>query len=101
MDFEIISANNINKYVDDNNSIIIDIRNPQDYYKGHIPTAVNIPYKDFETIKSQLSKNKTLVFYCERGSKSLILARDLCKKGYIVKSMYGGIGEYRGALEFF
>ena len=99
MNFEIISANSIDEYIGNINVIIIDLRSPYDYYKGHIPTAVNIPYRDFEKGKHGLAKNKTLIFYCERGSTSLILARDLSEEGYKVKSIYGGIGAYRGSVE--
>lgn len=98
MEFETISANKLSEYIGNNDVIIIDIRSPSEYYKGHIPTAINIPYKDFNNIKKQIPK-KTLILYCDRGGTSMVLARDLSKEGYKVKNVYGGIKAYRGQLE--
>lgn len=100
MNFEIINPNEIEEYIKSNKAIVIDIRSPYDYSNGHIPSAINIPYHDFEAVKEQIAKDKTLVLYCERGGTSLILARDLSKEGYNVKNIYGGIGAYRGPLEY-
>lgn len=99
MNFDTISASKIDEYFNDNNVIIIDVRNHYDYSQGHIPTAINIPYNEFHEVKRSLPRNKTLILYCERGGTSIILARDLCKEGYIVKNIYGGINAYRGPLE--
>lgn len=98
MNFETISVNKIDEYVRDINSIIIDIRSPSEYYKGHIPSAINIPYSDFGKSVGNLTKEKFLIIYCERGGTSLILSRELAKKGYRVKNIYGGINAYRGKL---
>ncbi len=99
MYFESISANEVYEYFDNNNAIIIDIRIPYEYYNGHIPTAINIPYQDFNEYKDRLPKDKELILYCERGGTSIILSRDLSKEGFKVKNIYGGINAYRGPLE--
>lgn len=99
MKFETISANKIEECIENKDMIIIDIRNSDEYYKGHIPTSINIPYKIFNKIKRRLPKKKTLIFYCERGGASLILSRDLAKEGYMVSNIYGGINAYRGVLD--
>ena len=99
MNFETINAKKVEEYARNNNGIIIDVRNPDNYIKGHIPKAINIPYNMFEEVKSKLPKDKILILYCERGSLSLILCRDLCKEGFNVKNVYGGISSYRGEIE--
>ena len=96
MNFEIIGVNKIDEYINNNNAIIVDIRSYSEYNKGHIPTAINIPYNEFEIAKDYISKDKVLVLYCERGGTSLALSRDLSRKGYNVKNIYGGISAYRG-----
>jgi Rhodanese-related sulfurtransferase len=98
MAFETIRAKDIDYYIGKNDVQIIDLRNPPEYGRGHIPTAINIPYNDFEYKKKQLSRNSTLILYCGRGSLSLLLARDLNNEGYQVKNIYGGISAYRGRL---
>ena len=46
--------------------LVIDSRNPEEYTDIHIPGAVNLPYKKFDTDKHLLPSEKSirLVFYC-------------------------------------
>lgn len=98
MSFDTIKANDLINYIGRPNVLIIDLRNYEDYIKGHIPTAVNIPYNSLEHVRYKLNKNKLLLFYCDRGHLSLMAARDLMKYGYNIKSLYGGIQSYYGRL---
>ncbi|MGB8455536.1 MAG: rhodanese-like domain-containing protein [Anaerocolumna sp.] len=98
MTFETIRAKDIENYIGKYNVLIIDLREPQEYNKAHIPTAINIPYMDFENKKSKLPSDRLLILYCDRGNLSLLLARELSNDGYQVKNIYGGIRAYRGQL---
>jgi len=57
------------------NFIIIDARHPDDYNKAHIPNAINIfPQHDEATFVGQLlqlSREKTIVIYCDGGTCDL------------------------------
>ena len=99
MKFETISASKIEECILNKDMISIDVRNSDEYHKGHIPTSFNIPYIQFDKLKENLPKEKTLIIYCERGGVSLILSRDLAKEGYMVNNIYGGINAYGGVLE--
>lgn len=99
MSFETIRANDVMYYINQPNVLIIDLRDKDDYIRGHIPSAVNIPYKNLENEKDNLNKDMLLIFYCDRGHISLMAARDMMKYGYHhIKSMYGGIRAYHGKL---
>lgn len=98
MSLDTISAKEVDKYIESDEAIIIDIREKYEFENGHIQNAINIPYHDFECNTSMLSQNKTILLYCERGNLSLYLGRDLSRYGYTVKSLYGGIISYRGCL---
>jgi rhodanese-related sulfurtransferase len=98
MSFETIRANDVMNYIGRPNVLIIDLRDKKDYLKGHIPSAVNIPYDNLEEEKYTLSRNKLLIFYCDRGHLSLMASRDLMKYGYQIKSMHGGLQAYHGKL---
>ena len=77
-------------------SILVDVREADEYASGHIPNAVNEP---LSTIKqTTLPKDKPLFLYCLRGTRSKQAARILRSRGYTVKSI-GGIGRYKGELE--
>lgn len=98
MSFETIKANDVVYYIGRPNVLIIDLRDREEYVKGHIPSAVNIPYENLEHERHMLNKNALLILYCDRGHISLMAARDLMKYGYHIKSMYGGIRAYHGKL---
>jgi rhodanese-related sulfurtransferase len=43
---------------------VVDVRLKEDYKKGHIPTAINIPYDEWNNFDQKLDKNKVNVIYC-------------------------------------
>ena len=94
MSFDTISARNISKYSDASRYMIIDIRDRSEYARGHIPGAVNIPYGDLDMHMRRFSRNKTYIFYCDRGSTSLLAARKCYRNGYDVLSLVGGYAAY-------
>lgn len=99
MSFDTIKTNDILKYIGKPNVLIIDLRDPKEFYGGHIPTAINIPYEELEDKKKFLPRNYLIIFYCDRGNISLLAARDLMKDGYNIKSLYGGLRAFHGKLE--
>ncbi|NLP34457.1 MAG: rhodanese-like domain-containing protein [Clostridiales bacterium] len=99
MSFDNIRTNDIDQYIGKPNVLIIDLREPEEYANGHIPTAVNIPYDHLEERKYSLKNYDLLIFYCDRGNISLLAARDMLKEGFYIKSLFGGLRAYRGRLE--
>lgn len=98
MNFETISAKDVDNYIGKDNVQIIDLREPEEYKEGHIPTSINIPFREFENKMNQLSISGEFILYCDRGNLSLLLARDLSKEGYQMKTIYGGMRAYRGKI---
>lgn len=76
---------------------IVDVRSPENYAEGHLPTAVNIPLKDLPGKMASLPKDKTIVTYC--GSITCQLAPkaalELAQKGFKVMELHGGIKEWQ------
>ena len=62
-----VSAEFVAKQIAENKTVIIDAR-PQKpkFNKGHIPTAINIPFTHFEDLKGKLPRdlNTPVIFYC-------------------------------------
>lgn len=98
MEFETIPAKKIYEYIGKYNTVIVDLRCRDDYEEGHIPTAINIPYEEFQNQRYQLSQYDDIILYCDRGGTSMVASRELDKLGYHVINMYGGIRSYRGEL---
>ena len=54
------------------NTIVIDVRTPNEYSQGHLDGAVNIDIENanFGTILSQLPTDGEYVVYCRSGNRS-------------------------------
>jgi len=61
-----------NTYENNKNLIIIDVRTPEEYNKGHIENAINIDYynPNFQTELKKLDKTKEYLIHCKSGSRS-------------------------------
>jgi rhodanese-related sulfurtransferase len=64
--------------------LILDVRTAQEYARGHVPEAVNIPIDALgHKIKQmQVSKTTTIVTMCDHGGRSSRAAMELQKMGY-------------------
>src|SRR5690348_13976574 len=53
-------------------AVVLDVRTPDEFNKGHVPGAVNINLNDptFEKKVSQLDKSRTYLVHCARGVRS-------------------------------
>ena len=92
---ETISAKMLDYFIDRSDSLIIDIRDPDSFRKSHIRGAVNYPYEELNSVRN-LTKDKLLIFYCQRGGSSMSAARLFLRKGYRTRSLVGGFEAYRG-----
>jgi len=76
---------------------VIDVREREDYVRGHIPGAVNLP-RDRWTTNSGLAKGKVNVFYGE--SATCLLAAEaaayFAKRRFPVMELLGGFHEWAG-----
>lgn len=92
---ETISPKMLDYYVDSQKAFIIDLRSEKEYAKSHIRHAVNVPY-DGGAFRFRPPANRDVVLYCERGSLSLMAARELAKENYRARSVIGGLHAYKG-----
>ena len=75
----------------ENNLVVVDVRETEDFEKGHIPGAINLPKSRWENPQG-LSKDKTNVVYCY--TQQCHLAANACArfaaKGFPVMELEGG-----------
>lgn len=80
----------------EDNLVIVDVREAEDYGKGHIPGAINIP-KDRWQRPEGLSREKTNVVYCY--SQQCHLAANACLQfagqGFPVMELEGGFAVWK------
>jgi len=90
----------IEEHASDPNFMIIDVRSEDEYKQGHLANAVNLLYTspDFTEIMQQHGKEKTYLFYCLFGGRSMNAMQKLLPLGF--KNVYnldGGIEEWKEA----
>ena len=66
----------------DGSYTLVDVRDPEEFSAGHIPTAINIPVADFASRSGVLEKDKTIIVYCNSGGRSYNAYRKVQKLGY-------------------
>ncbi|MCA1959555.1 MAG: hypothetical protein LDL33_02070 [Desulfomonile sp.] len=71
---------------------LLDVRQPKEYERGHIPGAVLIPLPQLSDSLDQLDPEKPVVVYCAIGGRSRVAAHLLAGKGFkTVYNIKGGI----------
>lgn len=78
-------------------AVIIDIRDPDVYKKGHIVHAQNIKAESLVDKKIEKLKNKPLIIVCAAGVSAQRVAADLAKRGLKVYTLQGGMNAWREA----
>ena len=78
---------------------IIDTRNNEQYRKGHIIAAHNIPATELTQASKKLTKfkNKPLIIVCNTGLEAQKTASRLQKEGYNAYSLTGGMRAWLAA----
>lgn len=80
------------------NAVIVDVRTPGEFEKGHLKNAVNINWNgnDFDSRITSLDKSKPVFVYCLSGGRSGNAADRMRKAGFEnVIEMPGGMMEWR------
>ena len=61
---------------------LMDVRTPGEFAEGHLENATNIPVDTIPTRLEEIPKDKTLVIYCQHGSRSKLASAYLVTHGY-------------------
>lgn len=65
-------------------SVIVDVRDPHEYIKGHIENSINIPLSKFSQQVDSLNKHKeqNVIVVCQTGTRSAPACKTLTKSGF-------------------
>lgn len=80
--------------MNNDNLVIIDVRDSHEFLKSHIENAINIPLSNLEDKLSSLEKykNSPLIVNCQTGARSVSACKTLTKAGFEeVYNLLGGI----------
>ena len=81
-------------------SVLIDVRQPEEYREGHIPGSKNVPLSSIREVSSLADDFELPLFvYCQSGARSSRAVYALESIGYTNVKKLGGISAYTGPLE--
>ena len=84
----------------DNNAVILDVRTPEEYRKGHIPNAVNIDIylgQEFLDAVKELDVSKSYYVYCKAGGRSAQACSVMKQLGFEnAYNLLGGYARWKG-----
>lgn len=75
-------------------AILLDVRTPREFERGHLPGAVNIPVDALRDRLGELDPNKEILEYCQVGVRAHTAQRILSQHGFRVKNVTGGYKTY-------
>lgn len=70
------------KLAEDENIVIIDVRETAEYAFHHIPNAISIPLGELEERVNELDKDHNIFVICRTGSRSDLACQKLTEKGF-------------------
>lgn len=80
--------------VDDAKTVIVDVREPDEYAAGHLPRAINIPRGVLEfrlgSVPELGNPSADILLYCRSGGRSALAALSLARLGYTATTSLSG-----------
>lgn len=99
-----LNSEQARKYIEDNaynTFTILDVRQPNEYERGHIPGSKLIPLPDLTERLKEIDQEKPTLVYCAVGGRSRVAAQILAGKGFdSVYNLSGGYKAWQGKAAF-
>lgn len=86
----------------DEEPLVVDIRNPGPYRRGHIPGSLNVPLSELIDGLDRVADAEHVVTVCPHGEASVKAARLIAASEAFdgrVESLAGGLTAWEGPLE--
>ncbi len=82
--------------------VFVDVREPEEFSKGHVDGAINVPPADImngATALKDLPKDANIILYCITGSRSNVSMRFLRDMGFT--NVANGINQAHVEAKYF
>ncbi len=83
--------------LDPRTTVLLDVRNPDERARGHIPGSVHIPLPQLRQRLGELPKDKEIVVHCLSGQRSYYACRVLTQRGFRVRNLTGSYRTWKAA----
>ncbi|GAA1481382.1 metalloregulator ArsR/SmtB family transcription factor [Gordonia sinesedis] len=64
-DLHPVTADDLAELLADDAVLVIDVRDPEDYRRGHIPGAMSVPQNRIRDMLAELPRDRRIVAYCQ------------------------------------
>ena len=93
--FQDIDVNTFSKLMQEENTVILDVRTPGETQKGVIEGALEIDILagNFSSTIQSLDKDKAYLVYCQSGKRSVTACNQMAEAGFT--NLYNLLGGYR------
>jgi len=81
--------------LDSTDALLLDVREPDEFARGHIPDAVNLPLSQLRRRYTELAREREVLAYCGVGQRAYFAARFLAQHGYRSRNLSGGYTTYK------
>lgn len=88
--FEMIKKEEMDKIIEKDRVLIVDLRCVEMYRQGHFRNARNFPFAYIDEWKYEIPEKIPVILYCEHGNQSLLAARKLSGRKGAVYTVVGG-----------
>ncbi len=78
--------------------ILVDVRTPEEYSSGHIPSAVNIPVSSIAKQLPTDDRGALVIVYCASGRRSSTAKATLDGLGFTRVVNFGAVSRWEGDL---
>ena len=96
--YEVVDTNGAITLMDDDNLIILDVREEKERSSGFIKSDIHIPMAQVKAKLDSLDKSKKILTYCRTGSRSNRIAELLCRNKFEnVYCLKGGFDAWQKA----
>jgi len=76
------------------NVLLLDVRTPEEFAKGSVPGAVNVPIDDLRRRLCEVPRDRKIIAYCQVGQRGYLATRILQQSGFDVENLSGGYETY-------
>jgi len=90
-----VETNEFARLIEKGEGLLLDVRTPEEFEKGHIEGAVNLDYhsEDFATRIDSLDRSRPVYVYCRSGGRSSRTMMLMETQGFV--AVYNMLGGYR------
>lgn len=80
--YNINNVESLKNVIASNEALLIDVREPREYRRGHIGGAKNIPLRDLARRSDRIPRDRPVVLYCTTGYRTAMGVSALRLLGY-------------------